>query len=122
MNCLQDPTLGFSTHDSSSTSLMARHGLLGHKTSLIIDDAALTAVRSAFLMGEFESLYLRVKEVDDGGQLLLIHEARMTTLKCSMTEEMMELSLPKLEMMELLIPRPKMIELSLPNPVVIMMS
>ncbi|KAL2460901.1 Protein FAR1-RELATED SEQUENCE 6 [Abeliophyllum distichum] len=47
---------------------------------------------------------------------------RMTTLKCSMTEEMMELSLPKLEMMELLILKPEMMELSLPKPVVIMMS
>ncbi|KAL2527718.1 Protein FAR-RED IMPAIRED RESPONSE 1 [Abeliophyllum distichum] len=29
----------------------------------------LTAARSAFLMGEFESLHLRVKEVDDGGNI-----------------------------------------------------
>ncbi|KAL2493150.1 Protein FAR1-RELATED SEQUENCE 5 [Abeliophyllum distichum] len=171
MNCLQDPTLGFTDQDSSSTSLMARHGLLGHKASLIVDDSALTAARSAFLMGEFESLHLRVKEVDNGGnigsmrhnsttheqshtihdpsvvrakgcgkrlksskeksmlrgnrqcgQLLLIDEARMTTLKCIMSKEMMELSLLKLEMMELLILRPEMMKLSLPKPVVIMMS
>ncbi|KAL2525863.1 Protein FAR1-RELATED SEQUENCE 5 [Abeliophyllum distichum] len=69
MHCLQDPTLGFTDQDSSSMSLMARHGLLGHKASLIVDDAALTAARSAFLMGEFESLHLRVKEVDDGGNI-----------------------------------------------------
>ncbi|KAL2533673.1 hypothetical protein Adt_07024 [Abeliophyllum distichum] len=69
MNCLQDPTLGFSTNDSSSTSLMARHGLLGHMALLIVDEAALTVARRAFLMGEFESLHLRVKEVDDGDNI-----------------------------------------------------
>ncbi|KAL2498165.1 Protein FAR1-RELATED SEQUENCE [Abeliophyllum distichum] len=69
MGCWQDPTSGFSTNDSSSTSLMARHGLLGHKASLIVDEAALTAAQSTFLMGEFESLHLRVKEIDDGDNI-----------------------------------------------------
>ncbi|KAL2516633.1 Protein FAR1-RELATED SEQUENCE [Abeliophyllum distichum] len=45
---------------------MARHGVLAHKASLIVDDASLTAVRSTFLMDEFEGLHLRVKEIDDG--------------------------------------------------------
>ncbi|KAL2465709.1 Protein FAR1-RELATED SEQUENCE [Abeliophyllum distichum] len=58
-----DLTAGLSTDDSSSTSLMARHGLLSHKASLIVDDAALTDERSEFLIGEFESLHLRVKEI-----------------------------------------------------------
>ncbi|KAL2491403.1 Protein FAR1-RELATED SEQUENCE 5 [Abeliophyllum distichum] len=62
----QDPTSGLSTNESSSTSLMARHGLLGHKASLIVDDASLTAGWSTFLMVEFQSLHLRVKEIDDG--------------------------------------------------------
>ncbi|KAL2504495.1 Protein FAR1-RELATED SEQUENCE [Abeliophyllum distichum] len=54
---------------SSSTSLMGRHGLLSHKASLIVDDASLTDERSTFLMGEFESLYIRVKEMTDGGNI-----------------------------------------------------
>ncbi|KAL2456614.1 Protein FAR1-RELATED SEQUENCE [Abeliophyllum distichum] len=45
-----DLTAGLSTDDSSSTSLMARHGLLSHKASLIVDDAALTDERSEFLI------------------------------------------------------------------------
>ncbi|KAL2475557.1 Protein FAR1-RELATED SEQUENCE 5 [Abeliophyllum distichum] len=51
-----DLTAVLSTDDSSSTSLMGRHGLLSHKASLIVDDASLTDERSTFLMGEFESL------------------------------------------------------------------
>ncbi|KAL2527812.1 Protein FAR1-RELATED SEQUENCE 5 [Abeliophyllum distichum] len=72
MSCWQDPTSGFSTSDSSSMSLMARHGLLGHKASLIVDDAALTAARSTFFMDEFESLHLRVKEIDDGDNIGIV--------------------------------------------------
>ncbi|KAL2504241.1 Protein FAR1-RELATED SEQUENCE [Abeliophyllum distichum] len=56
----------FGTDDCSITSLMSRHGLLAHKASLIVDDAALTDARSAFLMGEFEALHLCVKDIDDG--------------------------------------------------------
>ncbi|KAL2491915.1 Protein FAR1-RELATED SEQUENCE [Abeliophyllum distichum] len=66
MSFCDDPTSGLSTNESSSTSLMVRHGLLAHKTSLIVDDAALTGARSTFLMGEFESLHLQVKGIDDG--------------------------------------------------------
>ncbi|KAL2512891.1 Protein FAR1-RELATED SEQUENCE 5 [Abeliophyllum distichum] len=54
---------GLSTNESSSTSLMGRHGLLAHKASFIVDEGAL------ILMGEFESLHLRVKEIDDGGNI-----------------------------------------------------
>ncbi|KAL2471996.1 Protein FAR1-RELATED SEQUENCE [Abeliophyllum distichum] len=48
---------------------MGRHGLLTHKASLIINDGALTSARSTYLMGEFESLHLQVKEIDDGGNI-----------------------------------------------------
>ncbi|KAL2525061.1 Protein FAR1-RELATED SEQUENCE [Abeliophyllum distichum] len=48
---------------------MARHGLLSHKASLIVDDAALTDERSEFLIGEFESLHLRVKEIAAPGNI-----------------------------------------------------
>ncbi|KAL2453217.1 Protein FAR1-RELATED SEQUENCE 5 [Abeliophyllum distichum] len=64
-----DLTAGLSTDDSSSTSLMARHGLLSHKASLIVDEAALTDERSTFLIGEFESLHLRVKEIATTGNI-----------------------------------------------------
>ncbi|KAL2511988.1 Protein FAR1-RELATED SEQUENCE [Abeliophyllum distichum] len=64
-----DLTAVLSTDDSSSTSLMGRHGLLSHKASLIVDDASLTDERSTFLMGEFESLHIRVKEITDGGNI-----------------------------------------------------
>ncbi|KAL2497208.1 hypothetical protein Adt_22758 [Abeliophyllum distichum] len=62
-------TQGLSTNESSSSSLMGRHGLLAHKASLIVDEGDLTPVRSTFLMGEFESLHLCVKEIDDGGNI-----------------------------------------------------
>ncbi|KAL2499865.1 Protein FAR1-RELATED SEQUENCE [Abeliophyllum distichum] len=64
-----DLTAGLSTDDSSSTSLMARHGLLSHKVSLIVDDAALTDERSEFLITEFESLHLRMKEIAPPGNI-----------------------------------------------------
>ncbi|KAL2486685.1 Protein FAR1-RELATED SEQUENCE [Abeliophyllum distichum] len=64
-----DLTAVISTNDTSGTSLMARHGLLSHKTSLIVDDAVLTDARSTFLMDEFKSLHLRVKEISNGGNI-----------------------------------------------------
>ncbi|KAL2498881.1 Protein FAR-RED ELONGATED HYPOCOTYL 3 [Abeliophyllum distichum] len=63
--------LAFYTDDCSSTSLMSRHGLLAHKASLLVNDAALTDARSTFLIGEFEALHLRVKDIDDGGTVSL---------------------------------------------------
>ncbi|KAL2511137.1 Protein FAR1-RELATED SEQUENCE 5 [Abeliophyllum distichum] len=66
VSCVGDSALAFGTDDCSSTSLMSRHGLLAHKASLIVDDAALTDARSTYLMGEFEALHLRVKDIDDG--------------------------------------------------------
>ncbi|KAL2517295.1 Protein FAR1-RELATED SEQUENCE 5 [Abeliophyllum distichum] len=39
------------------------------KASLIVDDAALTDARSTYLMGEFEALHLRAKDIDDGGTI-----------------------------------------------------
>ncbi|KAL2523512.1 Protein FAR1-RELATED SEQUENCE [Abeliophyllum distichum] len=69
LSCSHEPTSGLSTDDSSRTSLMARHDLLAHKASLIVDDASLTASRSTFLMGKFECLHLLVKEIDDGDNI-----------------------------------------------------
>ncbi|KAL2479335.1 Protein FAR1-RELATED SEQUENCE 5 [Abeliophyllum distichum] len=53
--------------DSSIQALMGRHGMLSQKAQVLVDDAALTDARSTFLLGEFEMLNLRVKEIDDGG-------------------------------------------------------
>ncbi|KAL2470377.1 Protein FAR1-RELATED SEQUENCE [Abeliophyllum distichum] len=35
----------------------------------MVDDAALTDARTSFMMEEFESLHIRMKEIDDGGNL-----------------------------------------------------
>ncbi|KAL2484398.1 Protein FAR1-RELATED SEQUENCE 5 [Abeliophyllum distichum] len=63
------PSASISDGGSSSTSLMSRHGMLAHKCSLMVDDAALTDARTSFMMEEFESLHIRMKEIDDGGNL-----------------------------------------------------
>ncbi|KAL2475413.1 Protein FAR1-RELATED SEQUENCE 12 [Abeliophyllum distichum] len=65
----EDPSTGISDGGSSSTSLMSWHGMLAHKSSLLVDDAALTDARTTFLIGEFESLHVRIKEIDDGGNV-----------------------------------------------------
>ncbi|KAL2481035.1 Protein FAR1-RELATED SEQUENCE 5 [Abeliophyllum distichum] len=51
----------------NNASLMARHGLLANKSSLLVDDAALTDARTTLLMREFDSLHIRIKEIDDEG-------------------------------------------------------
>ncbi|KAL2492427.1 Protein FAR1-RELATED SEQUENCE [Abeliophyllum distichum] len=53
--------------DSSIQSLMGRYGLLSQKAQVLVDDAALIDACSTFLVGEFEMLHLRVKEIDNGG-------------------------------------------------------
>ncbi|KAL2491110.1 Protein FAR1-RELATED SEQUENCE [Abeliophyllum distichum] len=53
--------------DGPDKSLMARHRLLAHKASMLVNDASLTDARSSYLLGEFENLHLRVKEIDIDG-------------------------------------------------------
>ncbi|KAL2486117.1 hypothetical protein Adt_30873 [Abeliophyllum distichum] len=50
----------------SSQSLMARHGMLARKTLLLVDGASLIDARSNFLLGEFNNLRIRLKDIDDG--------------------------------------------------------
>ncbi|KAL2532491.1 Protein FAR1-RELATED SEQUENCE [Abeliophyllum distichum] len=50
--------------EGADKSLLARHGLLAHKTSILVDDASLTDARSTYLLGEIENLHLRVKQID----------------------------------------------------------
>ncbi|KAL2465427.1 Protein FAR1-RELATED SEQUENCE [Abeliophyllum distichum] len=54
----EDSSTGISDGGSSSMSLMSQHGMLAHKSSLLVDDAALTDARTTFLIGEFESLHV----------------------------------------------------------------
>ncbi|KAL2465760.1 Protein FAR1-RELATED SEQUENCE [Abeliophyllum distichum] len=63
---VHDPHSSLSSVNFSSTSLMAIHGLLTHKSSVLIDDAALTDAHTTFLMEEFDSLHIRIKEIYDG--------------------------------------------------------
>ncbi|KAL2534907.1 Protein FAR1-RELATED SEQUENCE 5 [Abeliophyllum distichum] len=64
-----DPSTSISDGGSSSTSLMSRHGILAHKSSLLVDAAALTDARTSFLMEEFDSLQIRITDIDDGGNV-----------------------------------------------------
>ncbi|KAL2475391.1 Protein FAR1-RELATED SEQUENCE [Abeliophyllum distichum] len=50
--------------EGADKSLLARHGLLAHKASILVDDASLTDAISTYLLGEFENLHLRVKQID----------------------------------------------------------
>ncbi|KAL2470289.1 Protein FAR1-RELATED SEQUENCE [Abeliophyllum distichum] len=59
----------YSNEGSSSTLLMAHHGMLAHKCSLLVDAAVLTDARMEFLMGEFDTLSIRITEIDDGGNV-----------------------------------------------------
>ncbi|KAL2542658.1 Protein FAR1-RELATED SEQUENCE 5 [Abeliophyllum distichum] len=65
----------FGMDDGPDKSLMARHGLLAHKASMIVDDASLTDARSNYLLGEFENLHLRVKEIDFDGHNVNTHSS-----------------------------------------------
>ncbi|KAL2527318.1 Protein FAR1-RELATED SEQUENCE 5 [Abeliophyllum distichum] len=64
-----DQTTGLSVDNSSGHSLMSRHGMLAHAASELVDDASLTDARNTFLLGEFQSLCIRVKDIDSGGDI-----------------------------------------------------
>ncbi|KAL2469926.1 Protein FAR1-RELATED SEQUENCE [Abeliophyllum distichum] len=55
------PSASISDGGSCNSSVLSRHGMLAHKSSLLVDDAALTDARTSFLMKEFETLHLRIK-------------------------------------------------------------
>ncbi|KAL2467296.1 Protein FAR1-RELATED SEQUENCE [Abeliophyllum distichum] len=69
MGTVCEPNATSNMDDSSIQSLMAQHGLLSHKTSMLVDNAALTDARSTFLLHEFEMLNLKVDQVDNGGNV-----------------------------------------------------
>ncbi|KAL2479352.1 Protein FAR1-RELATED SEQUENCE [Abeliophyllum distichum] len=64
---IYDTNAEFESHDGPDKCLMARHGLLAHKAMMLVDDASLTDARSSYLLGEFENLHLRIKEIDFDG-------------------------------------------------------
>ncbi|KAL2486964.1 Protein FAR1-RELATED SEQUENCE [Abeliophyllum distichum] len=47
---------------------MSQHGILAHASELV-DDASLTDARITFLLGEFQSLRIRVKDIDSEGDI-----------------------------------------------------
>ncbi|KAL2465993.1 Protein FAR1-RELATED SEQUENCE 5 [Abeliophyllum distichum] len=55
--------------DSFIQVLMGYHGMLSQKAQVLVDDAALTDARSTFPLDEFEMLNMRVKEIDNGGNV-----------------------------------------------------
>ncbi|KAL2472446.1 Protein FAR1-RELATED SEQUENCE 5 [Abeliophyllum distichum] len=61
--------ISHSVEEGADKSLLARHGLLAHKTSILVDDTSLTDARSTYLLGEFENLHLRVKQIDIVGNI-----------------------------------------------------
>ncbi|KAL2470770.1 Protein FAR1-RELATED SEQUENCE 5 [Abeliophyllum distichum] len=61
-----DLMIGLSVDNSYGQSLMSRHGMLTHVASELVDDTSLIDARSTFLLGEFQSLRICVKDIDSG--------------------------------------------------------
>ncbi|KAL2512113.1 Protein FAR1-RELATED SEQUENCE [Abeliophyllum distichum] len=64
-----DPTTGSYVHTDPGHSLMSRHSMLSYAASDLVDEGSLTDVRSTFLLSEFQSLRIRVKDIDTGGEV-----------------------------------------------------
>ncbi|KAL2534966.1 Protein FAR1-RELATED SEQUENCE 5 [Abeliophyllum distichum] len=64
-----DQTTGSYVHTDPGHSLMSRHSMLSHAASDIVDEGSLTDARSTFLLSEFQSLRIRVKDIDTGGEV-----------------------------------------------------
>ncbi|KAL2519513.1 Protein FAR1-RELATED SEQUENCE 5 [Abeliophyllum distichum] len=45
------------------------HSMLSHAASDLVDEGSLTDARSSFLLSEFQSLRIRVKDIDTGGEV-----------------------------------------------------
>ncbi|KAL2486396.1 Protein FAR1-RELATED SEQUENCE [Abeliophyllum distichum] len=67
IGAVNDGTACLSLDEGSSQSLMARHEMLTHKASLLVDDASLTNDRSNFLLSKFDKLCIKLKDIDDSG-------------------------------------------------------
>ncbi|KAL2491637.1 Protein FAR1-RELATED SEQUENCE [Abeliophyllum distichum] len=64
-----DPTTGSYIHTDPGHSLMSRHSMLSYAASDLVDEGSLTDARSTFLLSEFQSLRIRVKDIDTGGDV-----------------------------------------------------
>ncbi|KAL2475355.1 Protein FAR1-RELATED SEQUENCE [Abeliophyllum distichum] len=64
-----DPMTGSYVHTDPGHSLMSRHSMLSYAASDLVDEGSLTDVRSTFLLSEFQSLCIRVKDIDTGGEV-----------------------------------------------------
>ncbi|KAL2531149.1 Protein FAR1-RELATED SEQUENCE [Abeliophyllum distichum] len=64
---------------SCSSSLFSRHGMLAHKSLLLVDDASLTDACASLLMEEYATLHLRIKAIDDGGNVGLSRSRNKNT-------------------------------------------
>ncbi|KAL2485851.1 Protein FAR1-RELATED SEQUENCE [Abeliophyllum distichum] len=64
-----DPTTGSYVHTDPGHSLMSRHSMLSYAASDLVDEGSLRDARSAFLLSEFQSLRIRVKDIDTGGDV-----------------------------------------------------
>ncbi|KAL2558345.1 Protein FAR1-RELATED SEQUENCE [Forsythia ovata] len=73
------PSAIISDGGSSSSSLLSRHGMLAHRSSLLVDDASLTDARTSYLMEEFARVHVNVKALDDGGIIGLTRSRNKNT-------------------------------------------
>ncbi|KAL2511929.1 Protein FAR1-RELATED SEQUENCE 5 [Abeliophyllum distichum] len=64
-----DPTTGSYVHIDPGHSLMSRHCMLSYAASDLVDEGSLTDARSTFLLSEFQSLRIRVKDIDTRGNV-----------------------------------------------------
>ncbi|KAL2472492.1 Protein FAR1-RELATED SEQUENCE [Abeliophyllum distichum] len=64
-----NPTIGSYVHTDPGHSLMSRHNMLSYAASYLVDEGSLTDARSTFLLSEFQSLRIRVKDIDTGGDV-----------------------------------------------------
>ncbi|KAL2517411.1 Protein FAR1-RELATED SEQUENCE 5 [Abeliophyllum distichum] len=64
-----DPMTGSYVHTDLGHSLMSRHSMLSYAASDLVDEGSLTDARSTFLLSEFQSLRIQVKDIDSGGEV-----------------------------------------------------
>ncbi|KAL2533067.1 Protein FAR1-RELATED SEQUENCE [Abeliophyllum distichum] len=64
-----DPTTGSYVHTDPGHSLMSIHSMLSYATSDLVDEGSSTDARSTFLLSEFQSLRIWVKDIDTGGDV-----------------------------------------------------
>ncbi|KAL2454569.1 Protein FAR1-RELATED SEQUENCE [Abeliophyllum distichum] len=64
-----DRTTGSYVHTDPSYSLMSRHNILSYAALDLVNEGSLTNVRKTFLLSEFQSLHIRVKDIVTGSNV-----------------------------------------------------